>query len=138
MSAMVRAAGLEHAIGVASAGTADYHVGEPADRRAQQTARSRGVALTSRAAHFTAADFERFDYVIAMDASNREDLLGLAQHDDHRRRVHLLRSFDPASEHGAAVPDPYYGGPDGFEQVFDVCEAGCRGLLAHLRAEHGW
>lgn len=136
MRKLVREASLEHAIEVASAGTADYHVGEPADRRAQQTARERGVTLAGRAAHFRRPDFDRFDYVIAMDASNRADLLALTSNEDHRARVRLLRSFDPRSAGDAGVPDPYYGGADGFGEVFDICEAACQGLLTHIRTEH--
>jgi len=137
MAALVEEAGLAHAITVESAGTGAYHVGEPPDARAQQTARARGVMLGGRAAHFTARDFERFDYVVAMDASNRADLLDLARDDGQRAKVHLLRSFDPESLPGAGVPDPYYGGPDGFDEVFDICHAGCSGLLAHLRSGTG-
>ncbi len=133
---LVRQAGLSDHIEIASAGTAAYHVGEPPDRRSQQTARARGVALPSVAAHFTVADFDRFDYVLAMDHNNLADLHRLARNDAERRRVHLLRSFDPSAPVSAEVPDPYYGGARGFDEVFDLCEAACRGLLAHLRREH--
>ncbi len=136
MRKLVREANLEHAVEVASAGTAGYHVGEPADRRAQQSAHERGVTLSGRAAQFTRGDFDRFDYVIAMDASNRADLLALTADENHRARVRLLRSFDPQSTGDAGVPDPYYGGADGFDEVFDICEAACHGLLAHIRSEH--
>lgn len=137
MAALVDEAGLAHAIAVDSAGTGAYHVGEPPDARARATARARGVMLGGKAAHFTARDFARFDYVVAMDESNRADLLALARDDGQRAKVHLLRSFDPGSLPEAGVPDPYYGGPDGFDEVFDICLAGCRGLLARLRAGHG-
>lgn len=133
---LVQQAGLGDAIEIASAGTADYHVGDPPDRRAQQTARARGVALPSTGAHFVARDFGRFDYVLAMDHNNLADLQRLARTDAERQRIHLLRSFDPAAPPSAEVPDPYYGGARGFDEVFDLCEAACRGLLAHLRREH--
>ena len=68
--------------------------------------------------------------------ANRDELLRLARGDADRAKVRLLRSFDPAAPPDAEVPDPYYGGPSGFEEVFDLCEAACRGLLAHLRREH--
>lgn len=137
MAHLVRAEGLASAIGVASAGTAGYHVGEPPDARAQSVARSRGVHLPSRAAQFSVGDFRRFDYVLAMDRDNRADLLRLAPSAEEKARVHLLRSFDPTAPPHAEVPDPYYGGPDGFVAVFDICEAACRGLLQHIRREHG-
>jgi len=136
MAHLVRAAGLEHAVEVASAGTAGYHIGERPDERARTTAQRRGVALPSRAAQFRAADFQRFDYVVAMDHANRDDLLRLARSANDRNRVHLLRRFDPDSSADAEVPDPYYGGPQGFEEVFEICTAACRGLLEHLQREH--
>ena len=81
-------------------------------------------------------DFEHFHYVIAMDRSNRSDLHELAPSADARRKIELLRNFDPASPRDAEVPDPYYGGGDGFERVLDICEAGCRGLLQYILDNH--
>jgi protein-tyrosine phosphatase len=116
-----------------SAGLEDYHVGEPADARAQEAARRRGYPMTGTARQFSRADFDRFDYVIAMDRGNARELARLAPSEAARGKIHLLRSFDPGSPAEADVPDPYYGGPRGFEEVLDLCEAGCRGLLDHLR-----
>lgn len=134
---LVREAGLEGRIAVESAGTGGYHVGEPPDRRAAVTARERGVALGGRAQQFRARDFARFDHVVAMDATNRRDLLALAPDAAARAKVSLLRDFDPDAPPDAAVPDPYYGGDGGFDEVFDICDAACRGLLARLRADAG-
>ena len=120
---------------VESAGTAGYHVGEPPDRRSRATARSRGVELTSRAQQFHREDFDRFDLVLAMDRNNRETLLTMAPDELARGKVLLLRSFEEGAELDAEVPDPYYGAPEGFERVFDICEAACRGLLIQLRRE---
>jgi low molecular weight protein-tyrosine phosphatase len=129
-----------HALGdrvhVESAGTEGYHVGELPDRRSRLAARARGVVLESRARQFTRGDFERFDYVIAMDGSNREHLSALAPDAAARAKLRLLRSFDPAAAPDAPVPDPYHGGPAGFELVLDQCEAACQGLIEHLRREH--
>jgi len=140
MLARVREAGLEERIHVDSAGTAAYHVGEPADPRAQETARRRGVRLASRGRQFLAEDFERFDYVLAMDRENHADLASLAASEGQLEKLHHLREFDPdrGERRGAAldVPDPYYGGEDGFERVFEICDASCRGLLAFLADEH--
>jgi len=134
---LVSEAGLDHAVAVDSAGTAAYHVGERPDARAQATARSRGITLPGCGEHFTAPDLDRFDYVVAMDRSNRTDLLRLARSDEQRTRIHLLRTFDPAAPPEAEVPDPYYGGAAGFDAVFNICTAACRGLLQHIRVEHG-
>jgi len=130
-------ADLEDAIVVDSAGTAAYHAGESPDRRATATARQRGIVLAGSARRFEEEDFERFDYVVAMDGSNERNLRQLAPSELARAKIHLLRDFDDDSPEGAEVPDPYYGGADGFENVLDICLAGCAGLLAHIRDEHG-
>jgi protein-tyrosine phosphatase len=131
--AMVRDAGLGDRVVVESRGTGDWHTGEPADTRARAAAKARGIVLDGVACRFDRREFARFDYVLSMDTRVLAELRRLARTDDERARVHNFRAFDPASPPDAAVPDPYYGGEDGFEEVFDICEAGCRGLLAHLR-----
>jgi len=129
-------AGIADRVEVDSAGTGAYHVGEPADSRARETARKRGLSLTSIARQFIATDLDTFDYVIAMDRSNLRNIERLAR-GSHRAQIHLLRSLDPDSARSGDldVPDPYY--EDNFDDVFDICEAGCRGLLAKIRADHG-
>lgn len=134
MRHLVREAGLSDRISVDSAGTGDWHLGEPPDPRTCSAARRRGVDLDHRAQRFTAKDFARYDLILAMDRKNQRDLERMAPTPEDRAKVRLLRSFDPAAPEDAEVPDPYYGGPDGFEEVYDVCAAACRGLLAHLRA----
>lgn len=137
MRHVVRDAGLAQDIEVDSAGTGDWHVGEPPDSRTRATAQRRGVAMPGAARQFSSADFERFDYVLAMDRHNLKSLRRMAPDDVARAKIHLLRSFDPASPPDADVPDPYFGGADGFEHVFDVCEAACSALLVHLRSARG-
>ena len=132
---LVAGEGLASEFVIDSAGTAGYHVGERPDRRTLATARERGVDLPSRARQFQREDFDRFDLVLAMDRDNRDALLRLAANELARGKVLLLRSFDPDAELDAEVPDPYYGGSDGFERVFEICEAACRGLLTQLRRE---
>ena len=134
---LVDEAGLQDAFFIDSAGTSGWHEGERADRRSRATAEARGVPLPSRSRRFTSDDFERFEYVIAMDDSNLAALERMAPNADAAGRVHMLRAFDPDSPTGANVPDPYYGGDSGFDDVFDICDAGCRGLLRHLREQHG-
>jgi protein-tyrosine phosphatase len=137
MRRLVEEAGFEQTLVVASAGTLGYHQGEPPDRRAHAAAQARGLSLTSRARQFAPSDWARFDYVVAMDQQNFDDLAASAPDAQARAKLSLLRAFDPASPPGAAVPDPYHGGPDGFEHVLDLCEAACAGLLAQIRREHG-
>ncbi len=115
---------------VDSAGTSAYHVGEGADARSQREANRRGVQLPSRARQFVQADFDRFEWIVAMDKQNQRDILSLAENDSQRRKVYLFRDFDETDEIGLDVPDPYY--ENNFAAVFDICERGCKGLLKHL------
>jgi protein-tyrosine phosphatase len=135
MRHLVARAGLAHAIEVDSAGTAGYHVGEPPDARARAAGRRRGIEIAGRARRIEHSDFERFDYVLAMDTSNLEALLALAPA-PLRGKVSLLRDFDPASSQNSSVPDPYYGGDAGFDEVLDQCVAACSGLLSQIRRQH--
>ena len=137
MRHLVKQEGLAQRIEIDSAGTGDWHVGDPPDRRARAVGAARGIPLGGTARQFTAADFARYDHVIAMDGSNRDELLRMAAGPADRAKVRLLRSFDPSAPPGADVPDPYYGGPRGFDEVFDICERACRGLLEHLQRAHG-
>jgi len=137
MRHLIAQEGMEKRIAVESAGTGDWHVGEPPDRRARAVGAARGIPLSGVASQFTAVDFARYDHVIAMDRSNRDDLLQMAPGPAERAKVRLLRSFDASAPADADVPDPYYGGARGFEDVFDICERACRGLLEHLRQAHG-
>jgi protein-tyrosine phosphatase len=113
-------------IEVQSRGTHDYHAGEPPDERAQSHARRRGYDLSSqRARRVSSEDFERFDLIVAMDRGHLR-LLQRACPPEHRSK---LRLFVPDSD----VPDPYYGGPDGFEKVLDLIEEGCGNLLDEIK-----
>jgi len=127
---------LTASIAVDSAGTGDWHVGEPPDRRSAEAGARRGLRVQGRARQVEAQDFDRFDYLVAMDRSNLETLSRLAPSEDARAKVVLFRSFDPSAPRDAEVPDPYYGEGDGFEKVLDICEAACRGLLEHIRENH--
>jgi protein-tyrosine phosphatase len=137
--ALIKRHGLDASFQIDSAGTAAYHVGERADPRTRATAEKRGVELPSVARRFERGDFARFDYVLAMDSDNYDALLQLADGEDEHAKVHLLRTFCAKSmaDDELDVPDPYYGGARGFEDVFDICESACEGFLAHVRKEHG-
>jgi len=119
-----------------SAGTHAYHVGEPPDSRASAAARRRGIDLSGqKARRVEEADFEIFDYVLAMDRSNYEDLAGLCL-PEYRSKLRLFLEFAP--ELGTPdVPDPYYGGTTGFERVLDLIETASGALLASIRQQHG-
>jgi protein-tyrosine phosphatase len=136
MRALVEEEGLQDSIELDSAGTGAWHVGSPADARASATARGRGVTLEGAARQVLVDDLEAFDLVLAMDSENLRALRSLAADEEQRGRIHLLREFDPASAGSADldVPDPYYGGKDGFEQVYDLVHAACAGLLEGIRA----
>ena len=118
-------------IEIDSAGTADYHTGEPPDRRSVAAARRRGYDLAGlRARQVQPADFERFDFVLAMDRSN---LAELESRKPERATAQLALFMEFAPDAGVAeVPDPYYGGIEEFERVLDLCEAASRGLLTRL------
>ncbi|MBF0324777.1 MAG: low molecular weight phosphotyrosine protein phosphatase [Alphaproteobacteria bacterium] len=130
--ALVAAEGLVDRIGWDSAGTHGYHVGEPPDQRSTAAAARRGIAMADlRARKVAAADFDEFDLVLAMDRSHHDILARLCPK-GREERLALFMDFAPAW--GIKdVPDPYYGGADGFERVLDMIEAGARGVLVHLR-----
>ena len=116
---------------VDSAGTGDWHVGNPPDRRAQLAAAERGIDISDlRARQVDEYDLQRFDYVIAMDHANRRELMALAGQ-TYGHKVRLLLEFGDISEI-EEVPDPYYGGDRGFDQVLDLIEQASEGLLNHI------
>ncbi|MBL8614608.1 MAG: low molecular weight phosphotyrosine protein phosphatase [Deltaproteobacteria bacterium] len=129
---LVAAEGLGSRFDIDSAGTIDLHAGEAPDPRSAAEAARRGLALRHRARGLRPDDFQRFDWIIALDAHNLEALRARAPAKP-RARLALLRSFDPLSPPGAEVPDPYYGGPEGFALVHDLCLRAGRGLLEQLR-----
>ena len=135
MRHLVRRDGLEDRIAIESAGTGSWHVGHGPDARAVEEAARRGIEMGGVARQFAVEDFDRLDLILAMDHDNRAALMALAPHEAARAKVRLLREFDPAlgADGDAAVPDPYYGGPEGFALVFDMVEAACEGLLASIR-----
>ena len=132
---LVRNAGLDQKVWTDSAGTQGWHVGNPPDSRSQAAAAIRGFELADlRARRVRTEDFIQFDYVVAMDDDHRETLLSMAP-SDAQERVRMMLEFAPHL--GLRdVPDPYYGGADGFEQVLDMIEAASAGLLGHIRQTH--
>jgi protein-tyrosine phosphatase len=137
MRAVVAREGLDDEITIDSAGTGSWHVGHPPDRRSTEAARARGIVLEGAARQVTAEDFEDYDLLLAADAENVAALRRVAPAAEAAEKVVLLRSYDPAAVTAGDldVPDPYYGGDQGFEDVLDLVQAACDGLLGHLRAE---
>ena len=133
MRHLLREEGLEDEIVIDSAGTGAWHAGSPPDRRATDAARRRGIVLEGAARKVVPSDFDEYDLLLAADRENLADLRAIAPGEAARAKVRLLRSFDPAAHGDLDVPDPYYGGPDGFEDVLDLVEAACRGLLDEVR-----
>ena len=126
---------LQQVIGVDSAGTYAYHQGEQPDSRARAAAARRGYDLGHlRARKVNASDFSKFDYVLAMDNENRQDLLALCA-ENQKSKVRLFLNFARDAE-TREVPDPYYGGLNGFETVLDLAEDASRGLLEYIRRYH--
>lgn len=119
-----------------SAGTHAYHIGEQPDRRAQQTARTRGIDLSDlRGRQAIVNDFHEFDYILAMDNENYQNLQRLCP-EGHEDKLSLFLDF--SREYAESqVPDPYYGGERGFEHVFDLVESASRGLLDTIKKQHG-
>jgi protein-tyrosine phosphatase len=134
MRALVRDAGLQELIELDSAGTGGWHAGDPPDARATAAARRRGIVLEGAARQVRGGDFEEFDLLLAMDRDNLRNLRRLAPDERSRARVRLLREFDPAAGRDLDVPDPYYGGPSGFDAALDLVQAACAALLQRLQA----
>ncbi|MEX0326078.1 MAG: low molecular weight protein-tyrosine-phosphatase [Puniceicoccaceae bacterium] len=130
--ALVEEQGLADRIRCDSAGTIGFHAGQPADRRMMQAAEKRGYRLESISRQVRPDDFKRFDYIIAMDMDNLDGLRPFSRNGDGKAKVSLM--CDYAREHDLReVPDPYYGGQQGFELVLDLLEDACAGLLDELR-----
>jgi len=134
---LVDEAGLSDRIEVDSAGTGSWHVGESPDLRATRTAGDHGVPLEGSSRQVQPEDLRNFTYVIAMDRENLQSLERLRDGVGGDAALYLLREFDPEGGPGAEVPDPYYGGPYGFEEVYQMVKRSGEGLLQHILEEEG-
>ena len=130
----LRAAGLGDDVDVESAGTGGWHVGHPPDERATAVALARGIELTGSAQRFEPEHFGEFDLIVAMDRQNLADMRALAPPGETAAKLRMLRDYDPEAAGELDVPDPYYGGERGFEQVLDIVDRCCDGLLAEISA----
>jgi protein-tyrosine phosphatase len=134
---VVEEAGLADRFRIDSAGTSAYHAGDPPDRRTAEVAGRRGVRVTGTSRQITESDFGAFDYIVVMDRENLRAVQRLAAGQANPPEIRLFRDFDPSASDDREVPDPYYGGPDGFEQVHELVDRAARGLLHHLRERQG-
>lgn len=119
---------------VDSAGTASYHVGDAPDERMRQVAAARGLNYDGKGRQVQPDDLDDFDLIVPMDTNNYEDLLALVDGHKQRAKIHLMREFDPEADGERSVPDPYYGGREGFERVYAMLERSTRRLLESLEA----
>lgn len=134
MIEIARAAGLAGSLQIDSAGTGGWHAGKPADPRMRRAAEFRGYDLKSLARQVTPRDLEEQDLILVMDQQNLRDIAPFDPERRHTGKVRLFCEF--CAEHECdAVPDPYYGGPEGFELVLDLLEDGCAGVLRHIEAQ---
>ena len=132
MNHLVKEAELEGQVTCDSAGTAGYHAGAAPDRRMGVAARKRGIELKGQARQFQAADLEKFDLILAMDRDNYQDILGCDQSGQYSHKVKMMGDY--ATRHSdKEVPDPYYGGDQGFDYVIDLLLDACQGLLKEIK-----
>ena len=132
----VRKAGLDNKIFVASAGTSGWHIGDPPDPRSIEVANENGIRLDSFGRKAINEDFATFDYIIAMDQSNYAHLKAMpGSFNQDAAKLFLMRDFDEIGK-GQDVPDPYYGGDDGFRKVFTMLDRSCHNLLEEIKTNH--
>jgi protein-tyrosine phosphatase len=136
LQGLVDQRGLTDVYEIDSAGTIGYHAGEPADERMRRAASRRGHSLRSRARSVTRQDFRRFDHILALDRANLIELQSIDPGGSDGAELRLLCDFHP-DEKMRDVPDPYYGGAEGFERVLDIIETACANLLDHLENSRG-
>ena len=128
----VRDNGMDSWVEVDSCGTSDYHIGDGADPRTIASASRHGVPVEHCARQLKTKDLDDFDFILAMDKNNYQNILLQAIGQDGKHKVRLIREFDPAS-HGGEVPDPYHGGVEAFQEVFDILDRSTTAFLDHLR-----
>lgn len=131
---LVKERNLDPYFQIDSAGTSAFHIGEPANSKSQWTANQHGVKLHSRASQFQRSDLEEYDLILAMDHENLKNIKKLDKNGSFDHKIKLMRDFDPTPEDGS-VPDPYYGGMQGFENVFQIVKRSCEALLNELESE---
>jgi protein-tyrosine phosphatase len=132
MNHLIKQAGLSDRITCDSAGTGGYHIGSPPDNRMALAARKRKIELLGEARQFNRKDFENFDLILAMDRDNYRNILAVDTAGKYKDKVRLMCDFC-RSHDLKEVPDPYYGGPEGFDRVIDLLLDACEGLLEYVK-----
>jgi protein-tyrosine phosphatase len=132
-----REAGVSHKYQVSSAGLGPWHVGEQPDSRMRKIAARNGIQMSGRARQFNPTEFNDHDLILVMDRENMEGVKSLSRNEDHLRKIRMLREYDPEGGKNAAVPDPYYGGRNGFEEVYQIVDRSVSGLLDYLENQEG-
>jgi len=132
MKKTIADAGLSNTITIDSCGTINYHAGSPPDQRMINAASRRNIHMTGTARAFTPMDFENFDLIVPMDNDNLQDILAQAHDKTHKEKVTPMATFIKQFKVNA-IPDPYYGGENGFDHVLDLLEDGCTNLLEYIR-----
>lgn len=133
---LINEKGLAHKFGCDSCGTSNYHIGEQPDPRTSSNAKKNGITLVHSARQFSEADFHEFDYIVAMDSSNFDNIKRVVGNAvEGSDKLLMIREFDQLRD-SMDVPDPYYGGSQGFQNVFDILMRSCNGLLQNLSEKH--
>jgi protein-tyrosine phosphatase len=125
----VKERGLDHQFEADSCGTANYHIGDTPDERTNRNAQKNGIRISHRGRQLSATDLETFDLIFAMDESNFRNIMRLENSEAHAKKISLMRAFDPLGS--GDVPDPYYGGERGFQEVFDILDRSLDNFLDH-------
>lgn len=131
----IRARKLEAVFEANSCGTSNYHIGDPPDSRTIANARKNGVAISHLGRQLCTDDLEQYDYIMAMDQSNYQNILRLANAQQYSGKVALMRNYDPEGK-GKEVPDPYYGGESQFQEVFDILDRSMDAFIEHLEEKY--
>lgn len=127
--------GLDDKIIVDSAGTSDYHIGDPPDHRAVKKSKEYKIDISNlRGRQFERADFDEFDRILAMDFSNYENIIGLSRSKEDTQKVEMILNLNHPNSN-MSVPDPYFGGEDGFENVYQLLNAACDQLIEEIESE---
>lgn len=132
MNYLIEKEGLQDQFECDSAGTSRYHIGSPPDKRMQLAAKKRGIELKGKARQIEEFDLEYYDFILAMDKSNYEDILALDRTGKYKDKIKLICDFTTQFK-DKEVPDPYYGGESGFDYVIDLLLDACQGLLNYIR-----
>ncbi len=132
---MAEEGGLSPHLEIDSSGLGAWHVGQQADSRMRTAAQTRGLSLVGRAKQFNHSHLDAFDYILASDHEVLNELLRITHTPEHKAKIHLMTAFSPAFQ-GKEVPDPYYNGYGAFEEVLDMLEDACEGLILHIQKQH--